>query len=300
MSTLPQAYDIGEAPETFYEEFSQQLASLDRWFAEGRDALGHRAVGNQQPYYIVYHDRNNREVLSRYGDLCARLMNAWYGERTPGARGPAGMGRSKWRSCRATFTITRFGRPSCVGGAGRSTVRAFGCRSFTPIALLTPRLTLRGLVSDRFIEGPRDLGRMGRRRHGHPTRRVGLSRGRHGSHLHQAREPAAGAGAGGGLGPSGNDRHADDRLFSFGGRLRIGGSAGQLPRAPRPASGHRCVLFRPQPSRDRDGFARAGSRSRPTDRVVSRYTLQVSARARLDVRGDRAGRSDLSDRLGHR
>jgi protein O-GlcNAc transferase len=85
MSTLPQAYDIGEIPETFYEAFSQRLASLDRWFAEGRDALGHRAVGNQQPYYIVYHDRNNREVLSRYGDLCARLMNSWYGERTPRA-----------------------------------------------------------------------------------------------------------------------------------------------------------------------------------------------------------------------
>ena len=72
MSILPQAYDIGETPETFYEEFSHRLASLDRWFAEGRDALGYRAVGNQQPYYIVYHDRNNREVLSRYGDFaCA-------------------------------------------------------------------------------------------------------------------------------------------------------------------------------------------------------------------------------------
>ncbi|MGH9809981.1 MAG: tetratricopeptide repeat protein, partial [Terriglobia bacterium] len=85
MSMLPQAYDIGEKPETFYEAFSQRLAWLDRWFAEGHDALGHRAVGNQQPYYIVYHDRNNREVLSRYGDLCVRLMNAWYGERTPSA-----------------------------------------------------------------------------------------------------------------------------------------------------------------------------------------------------------------------
>src|SRR4029079_1761438 len=28
MSTLPQAYDIGEAPDTFYEEFSQRLAAL--------------------------------------------------------------------------------------------------------------------------------------------------------------------------------------------------------------------------------------------------------------------------------
>jgi len=84
MSTLPQAYDVGEQPETFYEEFSQQLALLDRWFSEGQDALGYRAVGNQQPYYVVYHDRNNRDVLSRYGDLCARLMNAWYGERVAG------------------------------------------------------------------------------------------------------------------------------------------------------------------------------------------------------------------------
>ena len=83
MSTLPQAYDVGETPETFYEEFSQRLASLDRWFAEDRDGIGHQAVGNQQPYYIVYHERNNREILSRYGDLCARLMNAWFGTRPP-------------------------------------------------------------------------------------------------------------------------------------------------------------------------------------------------------------------------
>lgn len=86
MSVLPQAYAVGESPEVFYEEFVQKLVSLDGWFAEGRDASGHRAVGNQQPYYIVYHERNNRDVLSRYGDLCARLMNTWYGVRPPGER----------------------------------------------------------------------------------------------------------------------------------------------------------------------------------------------------------------------
>ncbi len=79
MSTLPLAYELGEQPGDFYQEFVTQLEALDRWFAAGHDALGHRAVGNQQPYYIVYHDRNNREVLASYGDLCARLMAEWYG-----------------------------------------------------------------------------------------------------------------------------------------------------------------------------------------------------------------------------
>ncbi len=86
MSTLPQAYDVGEEPNAFYAEFEQRLGALDRWFAAGRDDLGQRAVGNQQPYYIAYHDRNNREVLSRYGDLCARLMGAWYGDHPPQRR----------------------------------------------------------------------------------------------------------------------------------------------------------------------------------------------------------------------
>jgi protein O-GlcNAc transferase len=93
MSTLPLAYDLGETPQAFYDAFSTRLAELDRWFAEGRDGSGHRAVGNQQPYYIVYHDHNNRDVLARYGDLCARLMSAWYGDlpvaRATGRAAPA-------------------------------------------------------------------------------------------------------------------------------------------------------------------------------------------------------------------
>ncbi|MEO6748125.1 MAG: tetratricopeptide repeat protein, partial [Casimicrobiaceae bacterium] len=79
MATLPLAYDLGEQPAAFYAEFSTRLTELDNWFANSHDGLGQRAVGNQQPYYIVYHDRNNRDVLTRYGDLCARLMRAWYG-----------------------------------------------------------------------------------------------------------------------------------------------------------------------------------------------------------------------------
>jgi predicted O-linked N-acetylglucosamine transferase (SPINDLY family) len=86
MATLPQAYDVGEDPDAFYAEFVERLDALDRWFAGGRDDGGHRAVGNEQPYYLAYHDRNNREVMSRYGDLCSRLMRSWYGDHAPARR----------------------------------------------------------------------------------------------------------------------------------------------------------------------------------------------------------------------
>ena len=36
-----------------------------------------RAVGVQQPFYLAYQEEDNRELLSRYGALCSRLMGAW-------------------------------------------------------------------------------------------------------------------------------------------------------------------------------------------------------------------------------
>jgi len=158
MSTLPQAYDIGETPETFYEAFSRQLASLDHWFAEGRDTLGYRVVGNQQPYYIVYHDRNNREVLSLYGDLCARLMHSWYGDqrRSEGSSrdGPIEVAivsgnvydHAVW---------TAIVRGLCQGmDRSRFRLSIVYTDSVTDAETDIARLSV-----DRFIEGPRDLGR---------------------------------------------------------------------------------------------------------------------------------------------
>jgi len=40
-------------------------------------------VGVQQPFYLAYQDRNNRELLGRYGAVCARVMDGWLrGERS--------------------------------------------------------------------------------------------------------------------------------------------------------------------------------------------------------------------------
>ncbi|HWH81916.1 MAG TPA: tetratricopeptide repeat protein [Burkholderiaceae bacterium] len=57
--------------------FSRMLPELDRWFDARRSLEGYRAVGSTQPFYLAYQAQNNRELLARYGALCARLMAPW-------------------------------------------------------------------------------------------------------------------------------------------------------------------------------------------------------------------------------
>ncbi len=57
-------------------EFLHELEELNTWF-DTRMALGYRAVGVYQPFFLAYQEQNNRDLLSRYGALCARLMKYW-------------------------------------------------------------------------------------------------------------------------------------------------------------------------------------------------------------------------------
>lgn len=57
--------------------FVRMLAELDKWFDSNRSTQGHSAVGSTQPFYLAYQATNNREVLHKYGALCARLMAPW-------------------------------------------------------------------------------------------------------------------------------------------------------------------------------------------------------------------------------
>ncbi len=76
MATLPLAYGPGEDPAVFRRHFADAIANLDGWFDASRSALGSKAVGRQQPFYLAFHEVDNVPLLSRYGDLCARLMQA--------------------------------------------------------------------------------------------------------------------------------------------------------------------------------------------------------------------------------
>jgi protein O-GlcNAc transferase len=57
--------------------FAQMLAELDDWFGPEHIGEGAEVVGSLQPFYLAYQAENNRDLLSRYGALCSRLMRHW-------------------------------------------------------------------------------------------------------------------------------------------------------------------------------------------------------------------------------
>ena len=74
---LPAVHAAAEAPQESRAAFSRELDSLDRWYDQARAAKGFENVGNVQPFLLAYHESDNRDLLQRYGGMCARLMGAW-------------------------------------------------------------------------------------------------------------------------------------------------------------------------------------------------------------------------------
>ena len=96
MGQLPAIYEAEGEPSRRRERFAGELERLEQWFAAAPSAQGEAAVGADQPFPLAYQEQDNRELLARYGALCARLMSQWR-ERAgrPGAR--ATRARSKPR-----------------------------------------------------------------------------------------------------------------------------------------------------------------------------------------------------------
>ena len=78
--------------------FGKALDELDRWFEGDRLKQGVAAVGTFAPFYLAYHENDNRELLRRYGCLCARIMGTWLEGRPPDQR-----------SCRPPSSLLRVG-----------------------------------------------------------------------------------------------------------------------------------------------------------------------------------------------
>jgi protein O-GlcNAc transferase len=77
LSELVVVHEADESAQTSREKFAKAIADLDAWFDARRTESGFQVVGAQQPFFLAYHECNNRELLSRYGDLCSRLMLHW-------------------------------------------------------------------------------------------------------------------------------------------------------------------------------------------------------------------------------
>jgi hypothetical protein len=66
------------------QAFARELGVLEAWAASEPQAF--EAVAVHQPFLLAYHEVSNRDVLARYGRLCASLMQGW--QRAAGLAAP--------------------------------------------------------------------------------------------------------------------------------------------------------------------------------------------------------------------
>lgn len=59
------------------EEFKQRIQKLALMARTASPTDGFKLVGLIQPFYLAYHEENNKEVLQCYGAMCADLMERW-------------------------------------------------------------------------------------------------------------------------------------------------------------------------------------------------------------------------------
>ena len=75
ISEIPVLDEAGTDPEERRQAFARELGTLEAWAAS--DSQAFRAVAEHQPFFLAYHEVANRELLARYGRLCASLMQGW-------------------------------------------------------------------------------------------------------------------------------------------------------------------------------------------------------------------------------
>jgi predicted O-linked N-acetylglucosamine transferase (SPINDLY family) len=78
----------GSEPEVFAARraFAKSLDDIKRWYENTPHvAAPYRTVGTVQPFYLTYQHYNNRELLKKYGALCATFMGT-LPRRVPGTK----------------------------------------------------------------------------------------------------------------------------------------------------------------------------------------------------------------------
>jgi predicted O-linked N-acetylglucosamine transferase (SPINDLY family) len=77
MSVLKPIYDTDAEVQIAREKLSVSIQELDDWFKKTANPLAYHAVGASQPFFIAYHELNNRGLLTRYGKVCESWMTSF-------------------------------------------------------------------------------------------------------------------------------------------------------------------------------------------------------------------------------
>jgi len=88
VAQLPVYYGHHDDPDAACSDFSRELDTLGDWLNAHMDESTFQSVGSHTPFYLAYQERNNRDLLSRFGTLCTDVMEKWrnaHNIRLPGA-----------------------------------------------------------------------------------------------------------------------------------------------------------------------------------------------------------------------
>ena len=66
-----------EAVSCMRQSFEDALKDLNHWLNDSKLPYALNAVGWRQPFYLAYHEVNNRELISEYGNICHKAIESW-------------------------------------------------------------------------------------------------------------------------------------------------------------------------------------------------------------------------------
>ena len=78
--TIPNILTSTEESLESREKFEKELEAIEQLFLSGHLDNMHAAIGSHLPFYLAYQELNNKDLLSKYGNLCHRIMSRWQKE----------------------------------------------------------------------------------------------------------------------------------------------------------------------------------------------------------------------------
>lgn len=71
---IPLILGLKDNASVLRNEFSTELAELETWYEKNKSQEKYKNIELYSLFFLAYQEENNRELLVRYGSLCARLM----------------------------------------------------------------------------------------------------------------------------------------------------------------------------------------------------------------------------------
>jgi protein O-GlcNAc transferase len=81
ITTSKPIYEIEADVQSTRDKLSASMVELNHWFRKTANTRAYQAVGATQPFFIAYHELNNRDLLRQFGELCSLWMSSLNVER---------------------------------------------------------------------------------------------------------------------------------------------------------------------------------------------------------------------------